>query len=512
MHRLDISRPVTAFVRDRSGSIAIMSAMLLTLLLGFAGAAVDYGQMIYLRSRLQHALDAATLAASNPLITDDVRQDRFTKAFKANYEPRLKTPDNLTFTYTAGSGGKGSGSFVYDTFFFQALGTPFATVGATSAARFDQNDIEIVFALDISGSMLAADMGGGTRLNALKASVTKLMDIVMANKSPAQNVKFGVVPFNMAVNIGTDNAGLVEGTAHALFSGTEWGGCVLERPKGYHAKDTYSAGATNGSGRWPAYIWPPAPNSGYCLNPSNGTNAGYSLVEPAPLGKDPWKNGPNFNCPRYPLTRLTSSDSTVRAAVSGLDAWGNMGTTVGPAVGWAFRMLSPDGPFKDGAALDGKTRKVMVVVTDGEMVTDGSSCQPAMNSSSAYRFDPASLGLQGRVMTSAPTNDSFTPYGYILDSDPYNSGLASARDADKELDRLSIDACTEAKAKASGSAAIEIFTIAASTGAGPGTRAETVLSKCATSSAHFVYAADAATMDAAFEKIAEKALGLRLTN
>ena len=115
-------------------------------------------------------------------------------------------------------------------------------------------------------------------------------------------------------------------------------------------------------------------------------------------------------------------------------------------------------------------------------------------------------------MNAAPADDSFTPYGFLLDSDPYNKGLASRLDADKELDRLSIDACAEAKAKASGAAAIEIFTIAASTGAGPGTRAESVLSKCATSGGHFIYAAESTALDSAFEKIAEKALGLRLTN
>lgn len=489
-----------------------MASLLMTLLLGFAGAAVDYGQMVYLRSRLQTALDAATLAGSNPLIADADRQTRFLNTFKANYEPKLRVPENLTFTYTAGSGGQASGSFVYDTLFFKVLGKDQSTIGATSAARFDQTDIEIVFALDISGSMQAMDMGGGTRLSALKSAVNKLVDIVMANKSPAQNVKFGLVPFNMAVNIGPAHASLVEGTTNPLFTGTEWAGCVLERRNGYHAKDTYSSGSSNGSGRWPAYIWPPAPNTGSCLNPSNGTNTGYQSVEAAPLGRNPWMNGPNFNCPRFPVTRLTSSDSTVRSAVTDLEAYGNMGTTVGPAVGWAFRMLSPDGPFKDGAALDGKTRKVMVVVTDGEMVTDGGSCAPATNSASIYKFDPASLGLQGRVMNAAPADDSFTPYGFLLDSDPYNKGLASRLDADKELDRLSIDACAEAKAKASGAAAIEIFTIAASTGAGPGTRAESVLSKCATSGGHFIYAAESTALDSAFEKIAEKALGLRLTN
>lgn len=502
------------FRGDDRGSAALIFALLLVPMLGAAGAAVDYGLGISTRNALQRALDAAVLSASRVDVAQENRETVFKSVFADNYNASRHTaPKTLTYSYVSGSGGKGEASTAVKTVFMGLLGYREMPVTVKSSANTDPINLEIVFALDISGSMQATDMGGGTRLAALKSSANKLIDTIMANKSAAQTVKFAVVPFNMAVNIGTANAGLVSGTANPLFAGSTWGGCVLERRGNNFATDTYNAGATDGSGRWQAYIWPPAPNSAgnSCLNPSNGTNTGYQSTEPAPLGRNPWRDGPNFNCPRFPMTRLSMNDSDARNAINGLEAWGNMGTTIGPAVGWGFRLLSPTGPFADGAGFSAGVRKILVVVTDGELVTDGSTyCSGQSNTASAYRFDPASLQLDGRVLTSGPVNDSFTPYGFLLDSDPYNRGLATALDADKELDRLAVASCDAVKARDT-SNPIEIFTIAASAGAGPGTRAESVLTKCATSGEYFVYAADATALDNAFGKIGSKALRLRLT-
>lgn len=493
------------------GAIAILTALCLTLVLGIVGLGVDVGQMLELQRRGQASLDAAVLAASNALVPDNERQKAFETSFAKNFGGDASSIRKVKFQHSSTTGGVGTLTLEYVPTVMRALGQSSKTFDLVSKAMVEDGvDLEVVFVLDISGSMNATDMGEGSRLAALKSSVNLLIDTVLANKPPSQSVKFGIVPFNMAVNVGTDNAAIVENSGHALFAGTEWGGCVLERRGGFHAKGAYNAAATDGSGKWPAYIWPPEPNgTSSCLNLSNGSNDGYVTVEPAPLGRDPWMTGPNFNCPRFPITRLTTSESTTRTAIDDLVAYANMGTTVGPAVGWALRMLSPNGPFKDGAAFSKNTRKIMIVVTDGEMVTDGFSCSGATNTASPYAFDPASIGLQGKVLTSAPVDDSFTPYGYLLDSDPFNQGVSSRSAADLELDRLSIEACSAAKAASSG--AIEIYTIAASAGAGPATRAFSVLSQCASKPENFLYAEDASKLDDAFRSIAKKAINLRLT-
>ncbi|MEZ5774261.1 MAG: pilus assembly protein [Hyphomicrobiaceae bacterium] len=502
-------RPPRREFGDEAGGVLVMFAIGLVVILGVIGLAIDYGRATSARTQLQTAVDAALLSASNPSLADEDREGVFQRALHANLATADLVPV-VTFSYTASQGGTAVGTAPVPTTFSRVLGFDRLTVSVESHASPRGHDIEIVFVLDISGSMNYG-LGGSSRMEALKLAADRLIDILEAKVPSGQSVKFAVVPFNMAVNIGTANTDYVEGLGNPLLAGSEWAGCVLERPNGGHHLDVFNDGASDGTGRWPVYIWPPEPDAGSsCLNPSDGTNSGYASKEAAPLGLDPWIKGPSFNCPRFAITPLTGDAGTARDAVDELIAFGNMGTTFGPALGWALRVLSPEEPFTEGAAFSDRTRKIIVVLTDGEQVTDGIACS-GTNSSGAYSFDPASLGLQGDVVTSAPHNNSFTPYGYLVDSDPFNSGLSSALDADEELDRLTLEACDEAKTRTS-EGIMEIFSIAVSADAGPGTRAYDVLSQCASSPAHFHYATTEGELQAVFEAIGEEALKLRLTH
>src|SRR5215204_1557180 len=55
--------------RHSAGNIALYMAVILTSLMGLAGAGVDYGLIVVETSRLQHALDAASLAGARALVT-----------------------------------------------------------------------------------------------------------------------------------------------------------------------------------------------------------------------------------------------------------------------------------------------------------------------------------------------------------------------------------------------------------------------------------------------------------
>ncbi|MGD9802595.1 MAG: VWA domain-containing protein [Hyphomicrobiaceae bacterium] len=497
--RLNMARRLA---RSQDGGVAIMFAFSFVLLMGFAGAAVDLGNVYRYKSRAQAALDAAVLAASNPLVESSERANVFRATFKANYGDIKPFPKTLEFKFVDGNGGTGHASFDVSTYLMGAMGFDQLGVDVGSSANFDRLDTEIVFVVDISGSMR------NTRIDGVKTAANSLIDAVLAGSASQAKVRFAVVPFNMAVNIGTNMGAVVANQSHPLLASSGWGGCVLERPNGFHHKDVYNAGATDGSGQWPAYIWPPEPNDSNCLNPSNGTNSGYRSVEPLPLGKDPWIFGPNFNCPRYPVVPLTEDSASVRDSINALEAYGNMGTVIGPAVGWASRVLSPQAPFTEGAA-DGTTQKIMIVLTDGDMVTDGDSCSGS-NTSEPYRFDPGSVGLKGKVLSAPPVDNSFTPYGYIRDSDPFNQSIGTSAEADAELDRLSIEACTEFKRSGDGDTAL--YTIGFSSAAGPGTRANKVLTACASASENHFYAADNAALLETFKEIAKRSVRLRLTN
>src|SRR4051794_29008883 len=55
--------------RHSAGNIALYMAVILTSLMGLAGAGVDYGLIVIETSRLQNAVDAASLAGARKLVT-----------------------------------------------------------------------------------------------------------------------------------------------------------------------------------------------------------------------------------------------------------------------------------------------------------------------------------------------------------------------------------------------------------------------------------------------------------
>ena len=58
------------FISDQSGAMAVMAALLLTVLLSAAALAVDYGYMAWVQGDLQKASDAGALAGARVLGSD----------------------------------------------------------------------------------------------------------------------------------------------------------------------------------------------------------------------------------------------------------------------------------------------------------------------------------------------------------------------------------------------------------------------------------------------------------
>ena len=333
---------------------------------------------------------------------------------------------------------------------------------------------------------------------------------------PGQSVKYSIIPFTMNVNVGTSNDSFVENTLSPLFNGTTWAGCVLERPTPYHNQDVFNAGDAAAGGRWQAYIWPPEPNNGStCINPSNGNNDGYNSVQTVAAGGvfDSWTKGPNFNCVRHPIVSLTSSASDISAEIDALESHGNMGTILAPGISWAHRVLSPGQPFAEGQAFSQDVRKIMIVITDGEQTTEGeyqsSGCDSSSNTGSSYLYNPQNAMLDGLTLSATGPVDMFSPYGYMLDSQPLGAA-SSWSDISDQLRDVTLDACNKFKAHDS-TGSVELYTIAASSSAGPGTDVYDLLRQCATSSDQFYYADSADDLEEVFVAIAKQATDLRLT-
>ena len=62
------------FISDQSGAMAVMAALLMTILLSAAALAVDYGYMAWVQGELQKAAEGGALAGASVLVS--VQQSR----------------------------------------------------------------------------------------------------------------------------------------------------------------------------------------------------------------------------------------------------------------------------------------------------------------------------------------------------------------------------------------------------------------------------------------------------
>lgn len=356
---------VRGLANDRSGSVAMMFALVVMVLLLMVGIAVDYGRTLTHREKMLSALDSAVLVAATTPGAADKKINAFRNAFKSQY-PETGPVSSLHMALdTSGSDQiVGTASARIQTSFLNIFGFNSIAVGVKSAAK-TATGVEFALVLDVSGSMKFPDMSGRRRIDVLKEAAAGLVDTAVANAGPGANLKFGYVPFTMNVNIGASNAGYVTGSNDALFAGTQWAGCVLERAPPNHLSNAYS-----GSNKWRAYIYPPEPDNSSCDNESNGTNAGYKNIDAYdPSNPNPYTRGPNYNCVRHPIAPLTTSSSTIKTQIASLTAEYNMGTILAPGVTWGARLLTPNAPFSGADAIGGGTKKVMVMLTDGAQTT-----------------------------------------------------------------------------------------------------------------------------------------------
>ena len=523
MPRKFLVRNLKSFSTNSCGSVAIIAAIALSGMMIAAGIAVDYGNSITVRSKMQSAADAAALAAAATQLTTGERkklaQDVFAKNIDADQfisAPTVGVVIDKNKEVVVSASGKVRTNFMSIAGFSDIL------VAVNAAAGLNSMNAEIALVLDVSGSMRAG-MGGQTRIDVLKQAAHDLIDTVSSNNGGSKPVKFGIVPFTANVNVGPDQNQFITGSNHALFAGTTWAGCVFEHPPLQTVFPGFTGIDVKANNKWHAYIWPPTPDgvpssgAGRCINPSDGTNDGYEAVTTNAAGDyNPWSSGPNYNCVRHPILPLTSTVSDVHDKIDELTAESNMGTIIAPGISWGKRILEPSAPFSEATNFSSDMRKILIVLTDGEQTTEAEfqpdSCHTATNTTTSFSFNPGDFNLSGNTLSNVGPDDLLTPYGFILDSDPFGTSPSDMNDVKDDLQTVSLAACTEANAPQAGGREIEVYSIAVSSSAGPGTSVYSLLRDCASKPENFYYADDGAALAKAFEDITESVLNVRLTH
>ncbi|HBA90123.1 MAG TPA: hypothetical protein DCZ75_19625 [Geobacter sp.] len=153
---------------DEKGQVFILLALLITVLVAFAGLAVDVGMAYVVKTKLNAAVDAAALAAGRVVGADDgsatTEADKF---FHANYPDQLlgATVQQLSVDPQYDDKTKSwmvtvSTKATVPTYFARAAGWPALTVQATATSTI--NPVDLVLVMDSTRSLSTHTSEKGT--------------------------------------------------------------------------------------------------------------------------------------------------------------------------------------------------------------------------------------------------------------------------------------------------------------------------------------------------------------
>jgi hypothetical protein len=315
------------FARDAGGTIAIITALSFIPLLGFMGLAVDGAMLENKRSKLQSVVDAATLAAVRRLQTtgssgeatvafNELFKDDAKKLIAAKAKITKIDPDNISIL---AEGEVPHAPFLMGVFGFGQTNIKVDSSG--SAGAFE--DLEISMMLDLSSSMT------GRRFSELKIASREFVDILKPNNSTSDDVKIALAPFASGVNVGP-----------------------------YIARTRDPAAA---------------PTSNSCVP----VRLGQQALTDAPPGPAaffaPFVPESDWPCLSSQILPLEANANTIQTRLANLQL--SQGTEGEIGTAWSWYLLSPKWasiwptasaptPYNDG-----KTKKVVVLMTDGENFT-----------------------------------------------------------------------------------------------------------------------------------------------
>ncbi|HNQ91436.1 MAG TPA: pilus assembly protein [Alphaproteobacteria bacterium] len=344
---LQNSGPVSGighYLRDNAGAVAIAFALVIPVVVGSAGMAVDLSMAHMVKQRLSHAIDAAALAAAASGGSESDMNAKVNQFFHQNYpENKIGATYNLTVSIE-GDDIHVTAKADYDTTFARMLGIDELTVSSSTRVTREILGLEVAMVLDVTGSMST-----NNNIGALKTASKNFLDILCRDETCSSLVKIGIVPFSAAVNVGPYGLGknpngttydtpFVNNPYNTSFNqsqNSKWWGCVLARTS---PQDTQ-----NGDTGWKWDMY-----------------------------RNPYNSNKNSGCNKSYILPLTSTYGTIEAKIDSLYASGNTLSNLGMV--WGYRVLSPEAPFREGALWTDKTvKKVALLMTDGDNNIGGGS-------------------------------------------------------------------------------------------------------------------------------------------
>jgi Flp pilus assembly protein TadG len=316
-----IGETARGFWSDHRGNIAIVFGLMVFVIFGGAGIAIDMQRSNAVRSEIVEATDAAILAAARYKMSHPNADDGELSAIGRRVFDNGVTNDKLikisgftivsdpnTNVLTADVDGQ------MNALIMGMLGRRYINVGTVSQVKFGKPPvIEIAMALDVTGSM---NQKG--KIGALKDAAKDLVETLF--EAEDADVMIGIVPFAQYANIGDD----YDSATWLSNPGAAFKGCVGSRNYPYNTLDSdYTAQKV------PGLSGAPCPDA---------------------------------------LMPLTTDKDALLTLIDQLDA--NGWTYIPAGLNPAWQLLTPTAPFTEGrsfediAKVDGM--KTLILMTDGE--------------------------------------------------------------------------------------------------------------------------------------------------
>jgi Flp pilus assembly protein TadG len=528
------------FPLDAGGSAAITFAIAAMPILMGAGVAIDFARLATKHTSLQQATDSTALAIAQAATTSTTNADVLAQArnyITTNYANRTATITSATISSDHTSVCVAAQDIV-QLGIMGMFSASSKSVDASACAGISggASTYEVALVVDNSGSMNDA-VSGGSKISALRTAANNFIDAMFSGNF-AGKVKMSIVPFSGLVAVSSSDT--ANGTASWIdtqgksswhwktFTGHTsagftsrldifnklkgakanwaWAGCFETQPYPQNVNDTPPVSSTPDSLYVP-YLAPDevdpkqtctgrycsttqayqndyledTPSSG-CSGTTPTTDQGLTTrackyKSPSVTNTNTSAYGPNGMCLSQPLLRMTATKATLTSKVNSLSANGD--TNLHEGLTWGWRSISPNAPFADGRAYDASAtptnQKVIVLMTDG------------------YNNWGSAANTWGLSAYEAP--------GYYALANgrmpPGNQNITNSTQSRAALDQLTLEACTNAKAKG-----IVIYTVGFSISSDPiDQQGQNLLASCATDASHAFVANDAGALINAFQQI-----------
>lgn len=158
-----IAQRLAAFGRNEDGSIAVIFALSLIIILGAAGIAIDFARAVHAQTEMQSALDSAVLAGvradSNKQVSDA------TSMFNANFSDSAAKGVSVQFSPGGGTELSGTATGHVETTLAGVLGVQQLPINAIARAKGSGGGTVCILALDRTASQ-AFLVNSGPQLDA----------------------------------------------------------------------------------------------------------------------------------------------------------------------------------------------------------------------------------------------------------------------------------------------------------------------------------------------------------